>query len=114
MSTDTNIALLQAAQTQAKAKADMLDKASKMKNFEQIEQAAKDFEAVFLSEMMKPMFAEINKPDPLFGGGHGEQVFNGFMVQEYGKLMAENGGVGLAEHVKAELVKIQEAQEELK
>lgn len=111
---DTNIALMQAAQQQAIQKVQMLETGSQIKNIGKIEEAAKEFEAVFLSEMLKPMFAEVNKPNSLFGGGHGEQVFSGFMVQEYGKLMADQGGIGLAEHVKAELIRIQQAQEEQK
>ncbi|PJB73097.1 MAG: flagellar biosynthesis protein FlgJ [Alphaproteobacteria bacterium CG_4_9_14_3_um_filter_47_13] len=108
---DSSISLMQAAQQQARAKAQMLEQQSTIRNFDKIEESAKEFEAVFLSEMLKPMFAEINKSDPLFGGGHGEEIFNGFMVQEYGKIMAEHGGIGIAEHVKAELIKIQEAQQ---
>ncbi len=107
---DPNISLMQAARQQVTQKAQMLEQSKEIKNYQKIEEAAKDFEAVFLSEMLKPMFAEINEPDPLFGGGQGEKVFNGFMVQEYGKMMAERGGIGIAEHVKAELLKIQEAQ----
>lgn len=110
VTTDPNITLLQAAQQQLTQKAQMLEQAENVKNYQKIEEAAKDFEAVFLTEMLKPMFAEINEPDPLFGGGQGERVFNGFMVQEYGKLMAARGGIGIAEHVKAELLKIQEVQ----
>ena len=109
---DTNIALMQAAKTEARYKAQMLEKEKQIPNIEKIEESAQEFEAVFLAEMMKPMFAEVNEPDPLFGGGHGEKVFNGFMVQEYGKLMADQGGIGIAEHVKAELIKIQEHQKE--
>ncbi len=112
MTADTNIGLMRAAQQQAMQSAQMLKNEGQIKNFEQIEEAAEEFEAVFLTEMMKPMFAEVHKPNPLFGGGHGEKVFNGFMVQEYGKLMAQQGGVGLAEHVKAEMIRIQEAQKE--
>lgn len=107
---DPTISLMQAARQRAAQQARMEAQAKKLKNYPQIEEAAKGFEAQFLSAMLKPMFAGVNKPDPLFGGGHGEQVFNGFMVREYGKLMAEHGGIGLAEHVKAELLKIQEAQ----
>lgn len=107
---DTNIALMQAARQDAAHKAQVLEQQKTVKNFEKIDAAAKDFEAVFLSEMLKPMFKEINEADPLFGGGHGEEVFNGFMVQEYGKLMAQRGGIGLADHVREELLKIQEAK----
>lgn len=107
---NTDIALIQAAEHRVRLNAEMLEKSQTVENYKKIEEAAKEFEAVFLSEMLKPMFAEINKPDPLFGGGHGEEVFNGFLVQEYGKIMAERGGIGLAAQVKAELIKIQEMQ----
>ncbi len=109
--TDPSVALMQAARQDAKLKAQMLEKAGQVKNFAKIDEAAKEFEAVFLSEMLKPMFDGIDDPDPLFGGGKGEEVFNGFMVREYGKLMAEHGGIGIAEHVRAELIRIQEETE---
>ena len=85
---------------------DMTSK-SEIKNMEQIEDAAKEFEAVFLSEMIKPMFSGI-KTDGMFGGGKSEETFRGLMIQEYGKQIAETGGVGIADHVKAALIRIQE------
>lgn len=75
-----------------------------------IDQAAQDFEAMFLTEMMRPMFEEVNKPDPMFGGGKGEEVFNNMMLDEYGKQMSAKGGIGLASYVKAEMIRIQEAK----
>lgn len=83
------------------------------KQLAKIDAAAQDFEAMYLTEMMKPMFEEVNKPDPVFGGGKGEEIFNGMMVEQYGKIMAQAGGVGLAKYVKAEMIKIQqEAQKQ--
>ncbi|MEK7802443.1 MAG: rod-binding protein [Pseudomonadota bacterium] len=70
-------------------------------------QAAKDFEAVFITEMMKPMFESI-EVDDTFGGGKGEEVFRGLLTQEYGKMFSQKGGIGLAAHVQSELIKIQE------
>lgn len=105
---DSSIAMMQAAQQQARAQSDITEKARHMKNAAEIDHAAKEFEAVFLSEMMKPMFETIDV-NPMFGGGHGEKAFRSMMVQEYGKTMAEQGGIGLAKHVKAELIKLQEA-----
>lgn len=72
-------------------------------------QAAQDFEAVFITEMMKPMFESVGV-DEVFGGGKGEEIFRGLMVQEYGKLFAKQGGIGLADNVTAELLKVQEHQ----
>lgn len=107
MTAQTQMALMQASQADAGAKA---KSAGAVKNMKQIEEAAQDFEAMFLTEMIRPMFSEVNKPNPTFGGGKGEEVFNGMMLQEYGKIMARAGGVGLAEHVKAEMIRIQEGK----
>lgn len=78
------------------------------KDLARIDAAAQDFEAMYLTEMMRPMFEEVNKPDPMFGGGKGEEVFNGMMLDHYGKIMAKAGGVGLAKYVRAEMIKLQE------
>jgi Rod binding domain-containing protein len=102
---DTSITLLQAAQSEAKRVAGNLKNSAA--NNKQIEEAAKEFEAVFLSAMLKPMFEQI-EIDSNFGGGKGEEVFRGIMVQEYGKMISETQTIGLAEHVKAELLRIQE------
>ena len=72
-------------------------------------EAAEEFEAVFLSQMLNHMFAGI-KTDKLFGGGHGEDAYRAMMVQEYGKAMVESGGVGIADAVMREIIKLQEAQ----
>ncbi len=69
--------------------------------------AAQDFEAVFISEMIKPMFETV-EVDDTFGGGKGEEVFRGLMVQELGKSLAKRGGLGLSDQVNAELLKLQE------
>lgn len=82
-------------------------------NMKEIKDAAKDFEAVFLSEMLKPIFDQI-EPDPMFGGGKGEDIFQGMMVNEYGKMMADRGGVGIAKYVEAEMIRIQEEMNNVK
>ena len=73
-------------------------------------QAAEDFEAVFLSQMLSHMFAGVETGGP-FGGGHAEEVFQSVMVDEYGKMMARSGGVGLADSVMNEILRMQESQE---
>jgi Rod binding domain-containing protein len=71
--------------------------------------AAQDFEAFFLSQMVEEMFAGM-EPDALFGGGQGESVFRSLLLQEYGKAIAHSGGVGIADAVQKEILKLQEAQ----
>ncbi|RMF39642.1 MAG: flagellar biosynthesis protein FlgJ [Alphaproteobacteria bacterium] len=62
-----------------------------------LEQAARDFEASFLAEMLKA--AGLGKPRESFGGGAGEDAFASLLVREQARLMAEAGGIGLAEHI---------------
>jgi peptidoglycan hydrolase FlgJ len=57
--------------------------------------------------MLEPMFEGL-KVDPLFGGGHGEEVMKSFLVQEYGKAMAASGKFGIATAVKNAMIKSQE------
>lgn len=77
------------------------------KDLQKINQTAEEFEAVFISEMMKPMFEGISTEAP-FGGGKGEEVFRSFLLQEYGTMLAAKKSLGIADHVKAEIIKLQE------
>lgn len=57
---------------------------------------AKDLEAAFLAEMLGHAGMD---PDSggVFGGGIGEEQFASFLRQEEARMMAERGGIGLAE-----------------
>jgi Rod binding domain-containing protein len=79
------------------------------KDEKSIDKTATDFEAVFLSQMLESMFKGI-KTDGPFGGGHAEEMMRSFMLQEYGKVMAAGGGVGIADAVKRELLHAQEGK----
>jgi len=59
--------------------------------------AAEAFEAAFLAEMLK--YTGINSQPDGFGGGEGEDAFSSFLTEEYARLMAARGGIGLAEQV---------------
>ncbi len=102
---DMTLTVLQASQAEAQRAAGNLS--ARKASEEQIEEAAKDFEAVFLSAMLKPIFDQI-EVDSNFGGGKGEEMFRGIMVQEYGKMISRTNSIGIAEHVKEELLRIQE------
>ncbi|MBV6657918.1 MAG: rod-binding protein [Devosiaceae bacterium] len=72
-----------------------------------IDQAAEEFEAVMLTAMLKPMFEGIETPEP-FGGGSGERMWQGLLVEQYAAEIAATGGIGIADAVRAELIRIQE------
>ncbi len=107
---DTSLALMQASQSETLNAVNATKRVAKDKDIERYETVSKDFEAMFITEMMKPMFAEL-KPDPRFGGGKGEEIFSGMMLQEYGKMMAETGQIGIADAVKQELIRMQSEAE---
>jgi Rod binding domain-containing protein len=78
------------------------------KNGEQsVDQAAKSFENMFMGQMLQPMFDTVGV-DPIFGGGHGEEVMRNFLVQEYGKVAAQGSHLGIAAAVRSEMVKAQQ------
>ncbi len=107
LSPNTTMALLGANNAQSTRALEHV-KASKADNdMQKLEDAAEDFEAVFLAEMMKPMFETV-EVDDTFGGGKGEEVFRSFLVQEYGKILAATGNVGISQEVKQALIDIQE------
>jgi flagellar protein FlgJ len=71
-----------------------------------IEKTAQSFEASFLSIMLQQMFTGVDAEEP-FGGGQGEQMFRSFMTDAFAKQMAKAGGVGLADTVQREMLKLQ-------
>lgn len=71
-----------------------------------IDKAAGDFEAMFMSQMLQPMFETVDV-DSEFGGGHGEEIMRSFLVQEYGKIAAKSGHLGIASMVKNEMIRAQ-------
>lgn len=76
-------------------------------NPEQIDKAAKDFESLFVSQMLESMFGE-SLGEEAFGSEDTNEVYKGLMMQEYGKIIAASGGIGIAPYVKSTLLKLQE------
>jgi Rod binding domain-containing protein len=75
-------------------------------NRAQIAKTAQEFESVFLSQMLQPMFDGM-KTDGLFGGGFAEEVYRGLMLENIGREMAATGGIGLSDEVVAAMVRMQ-------
>lgn len=73
----------------AKPAPDALEKAER--------KTAQAFEAAFLSEMLK--HTGLNRTPETGGGGAGEDAFASFLTGEYARLLAERGGIGLAEQI---------------
>lgn len=72
-----------------------------------IDEVAQEFEAQFIAQMMENMFSTV-ETNSEFGGGQAEEVYRSLLVNEYGKLISRTGGVGVADHVKREMIRMQE------
>jgi flagellar protein FlgJ len=77
---------------------------------EQIRKAAQDFEAMALGELLQPMFKTVDTSKGLFGGGAGEATWKPMMVDEIAKTIAKHGGIGLADSVMREMLRMQETK----
>ncbi len=96
------IADLKRAERMAKAKASGAGN-------DEIDKAAEEFESVFLSQMLQHMFAGVrfNAESP---DAPGDDIYKSMLIDEYAKLMSRSGGVGVADHVKREMLKLQEVK----
>ena len=72
-------------------------------------ETAEKFEASFLSQMLKPMFEGIETDGP-FGGGEAEGTWRSFMIDEMAKQTVRSGGIGLADTVVSEMIRMQAEQ----
>jgi Rod binding domain-containing protein len=70
-------------------------------------EAAEEFEAIFIAQMLNPMFETV-ETDSLMGGGPAEGVYRSMMVEEASRSIAKKGGIGIADNVYRELLKMQE------
>ena len=70
-------------------------------------ETAQKFETFFLSQALQPMFEGTEVEEP-FGGGHAEGMWKSMQVDEYAKALAKRGGVGIADKVLEQLVRMQE------
>lgn len=77
--------------------------------YERLHQQAKDLEGVFLNTLMKEMFSSIDTSDQSMGGGFAEETWRGMQAEQFAGAMANAGGIGLADSLMADLLKLQEA-----
>lgn len=72
----------------------------------EIRRAAEEFEAVFLNQMLAPMFEGL-QTDGLGGGGMGEEIFRPMLIERYAQSLTQAGGIGIADSVIRELMRMQ-------
>jgi flagellar protein FlgJ len=92
---------------QAQADRSKLNKLGNMKDDPR--KTAQEFEAFFLSQMFEVMSAGVKTDGPM-GGGQAEGKWRSFLNDEYGKTMSKGRGIGIANMVYDQMIKMQEAQ----
>ncbi len=70
--------------------------------------AAQDFEAMAIGQMLEPMFATVDTSKSMFSGGAGEESFKPMLVTEMAKEVEAHGGLGLADAIYQQMLKMQE------
>ena len=79
----------------------------KSMNMDQINAVSKDFESMFVSQMVGQMFGD-SQGTEAYGNNDTSEVYKTMMVDEYSKQITRAGGIGIADYVKQELLKLQE------
>lgn len=75
---------------------------------EKTKEAVRDFEAFFISQMFEHMYDTV-PVNETFGGGNAEKIYRSMMIDEYGKMMAKAGGIGITDQIMGQLLKQQES-----
>ena len=73
-------------------------------------QAARDFEAMAIGQLLQPMFETVDVRHAAFGGGEAEATWRPMLVDAIGRQMAAHGGIGLAVPVFNALLRAQEQE----
>lgn len=58
---------------------------------------AAEFESLFAKQMLDAMRATLNKDDDLFNGGMAQDIFQDMLYEEYARMMAKTGSLGVAD-----------------
>jgi Rod binding domain-containing protein len=72
-----------------------------------VKQQAQEFEAVYIGQMLNQMSSGIGN-ETGFDGGHAEQQWRSLLNEHIGRSISAGGGVGLADGVRRELMRLQE------
>ena len=63
----------------------------------QLKAVAKEFESLFIKQMLDSMRATLNKEDDPLNGGMAQDIFEDMLYEEYSRAMAATGSLGVAD-----------------
>jgi peptidoglycan hydrolase FlgJ len=90
-----------------------IDAPSVSSSHDRLREKAVELEGVFLNTLMSQMFSSLDARNE-FGGGYAEETWRGMQAEQYSSMIAENGGIGLADDILADLLTMQEAMQDTK
>ena len=61
-----------------------------------------------IGQLLEPMFATVDSSKSMFSGGAGEESFKPMLVTEMAKEVEAHGGLGLADGIYQQMLKMQE------
>ena len=71
-------------------------------------EVAADFESVYVADAFKAMFKDVSV-DPLNGkSDNSNETWRDMLIDQYAKDFVKKGGIGIADGIAAQLIKIQE------
>lgn len=79
--------------------------------YDRMRKQAVELEGVFLNTLMKEMFSSIDTSESSFGGGFAEETWRGMQAEQFASIVAEQGGIGLADQLMGDLLRLQEANQ---
>lgn len=71
-----------------------------------LREVAEEFESVFLAQVLQTMKIGLAGPGPLGDGDN--EAWTGMLQEEYGRLISKSGGIGVADALLREMLKLQE------
>lgn len=71
-----------------------------------LRETAQEFEAVFLAQVLQTLTAGIGGPGALGDGDN--DAWSAMLQEEYGRLISRSGGIGVADALLREMLKMQE------
>lgn len=76
---------------------------------ERAKQQGQEFESMFLSTVLAQMFSTVEGgAGPLGGEGTGGETWRSFLTDEYADQISKAGGIGIADDVMREIIRMQE------
>jgi peptidoglycan hydrolase FlgJ len=71
-----------------------------------LRETAEEFEAVFLAQVLQTMSVGLGGPGAMSDGDN--EAWAGMLQEEYGRLISKSGGIGVADALMREMLKMQE------